>query len=115
MIMMSERMPVLVYYPKNLIGLMDRIKTERYVSRSEMIRVAMRTLLGQTESQALKEVRAMRAEADEYYLRKAGGDYKKAAELEYEDLREFRRKYWSQKAKESESRAYNKRVESPAV
>ncbi len=113
--MMPGRIPVLVYYPKNIIELLDRIKTEKYVSRSEMIRIAMRTLLGQTESQALKEVRVMRAQADEYYLRKAGGDYMKAAELEYEDLKEFRRKYWSQKAKESELRAYNKRVESPAV
>jgi Arc/MetJ-type ribon-helix-helix transcriptional regulator len=112
---MSERIPVLVYYPKNVIKLMDGIKTERYVSRSEMIRIAMRTLLGQTESTALKEVRAMRAKADEYYLRKAGGDYMRAAELEYEDMKEFRKKYWSQRAKENESRAYNKRIESPAV
>ena len=105
---MSERIPVLVYYPKNLIELMDKIKTERYVTRSEMLRVAMRTLLGQTESKALKEVRAMRAQADEYYLRKAGGDYMKAAELEYEDLKEVRKKYWSRKAKEDESKEYNK-------
>ena len=112
---MSERIPVLVYYPKSIIKLMDGIKTERYVSRSEMIRVAMRTLLGQTESQALKEVRAMRAEADEYYLRKAGGNYMKAAELEYEDLKEFRRKYWSQKAKESESQVYDTPLENPAT
>jgi len=112
---MSERMPVLVYYPKSIIELMDGIKTERYVSRSEMLRVAMRTLLGQTESQVVREIRAMRAEADEYYLRKAGGNYTKAAELEYEDLKEFRRKYWSQKAKEDKSRIYNKKIESPTA
>jgi Arc/MetJ-type ribon-helix-helix transcriptional regulator len=112
---MADRIPVLVYYPKNIIKLMDQIKTEKYVSRSEMIRIAMRSLLGQTESQALKEVRAMRAEADNYYLKRAGGDYRKAAELEGEDLKEFRKKYWSQKAKESESRAYNRKIESPAA
>ena len=112
---MPDRMPVLVYYPSKIIGFMDRIKTERHISRSEMIRVAMRSLLGQTESQALKEVRAMRAEADNYYLRKAGGDYKKAAELEYEDLKEFRKKYWSQKAKESESRVCDRPIENPAA
>ena len=112
---MPDRTPVLVYYPSKLIGLMDGIKTVRRISRSEMVRIAMRSLLGQTESQVLKEIRAMRAEADDYYLKKAGGDYKKAAELEYEDLKEFRRKYWSQKAKESGSQVYDRPIENPAA
>ena len=109
---MSERIPVLVYYPKKMIGLMDKIKTEKYVSRSEMLRVAMRTLLGQTESRVLKEIRAMRADADDYYLKKAKGDYTMAAELELKDLRELKLKYWSRRAKESGYPIYSKKIES---
>jgi len=91
---MPNGVPLLVYCPKDLIEHMERsVEEGKYVSKSDMTRAALRLLIGQSESQALREIREDRAKQDREYLKKAGGDRKKARELFWKDLQETNRIY----------------------
>jgi len=90
---MVNGVPVLIYYPKELIKDVDElIKRGKYMSRSEMIRSATRLVIEEQKSEALRETREIRRRIEKEYLKKADGDRNKAIDMFFDDVMERQEK-----------------------
>jgi len=90
---MVNGVPVLIYYPKEMIKDVDElIKRGKYMSRSEMIRSATRLVIEEQKSEALRETREIRRRIEKEYLKKADGDRNKAIDMFFDDVMERQKK-----------------------